>query len=433
MPTPSSAPADFTAAQALAALRSGELTAEALTRACLDRIAARDALIRAWAAIDPEIALAQARRLDALPPDQRGPLHGLPVGVKDVIHTRDFPTRYNSPLHADAAGAPDAASVTLLRRAGAVILGKTTTVEFAGVGATPPTRNPHDSARTPGGSSSGSAAAVADGHVPLALGTQTGGSVIRPASFCGVWAMKPSWGRISHEGCKRFAPTLDTLGWFARSADDLALLLEAFDPTPKPIAAAPNVKTLRIGLCRTPIWSSADAATRDAFFSAETALRASGASIEPLNLDELLAPLPALQRRVMRAEGHVSFQPERGLLDGEMAAMADGVDVVSQAERLADLDAAALARPVFDKVATPYDAVLVPSVIGEAPEGLAATGDLLFNGLWTLLHVPCVNVPGWSGPNGLPVGLTLVGARFADRRVMDVARAFGRLISSGTP
>jgi Asp-tRNA(Asn)/Glu-tRNA(Gln) amidotransferase A subunit family amidase len=178
------------------------------------------------------------------------------------------------------------------------------------------------------------------------------------------------------------------------------------------------------------MWARAEPATREAFAAAEASLRAAGAAVETLDADALLAPLSALQRLVMRAEGRVAFQPERGRLSGAMAAMADGTDVTSDAELLAALDAASSARAAFDRLAASFDAVLVPSVVGEAPEGLAATGDLIFNGLWTLLHVPCVNLPLWRGPHGLPVGLTLVGPRYTDRGMLAAARTLERAIAS---
>jgi Asp-tRNA(Asn)/Glu-tRNA(Gln) amidotransferase A subunit family amidase len=212
--------AHLTATEAAERIRTGALTSEALVRACLDRIAERDGALHAWAHVDPDRALAEARARDAEEP--RGPLHGVPVGVKDLIDTADLPTAYGSPIYAGYRPAVDAACVERLRAAGAVVLGKTVTTEFA-LFHPGPTCNPHDPGRTPGGSSSGSAAAVADGHVPLALGTQTAGSIIRPAGFCGVWGFKPTFERLPTAGIKPIAPSLDTLGPFARGPDDLAL------------------------------------------------------------------------------------------------------------------------------------------------------------------------------------------------------------------
>lgn len=434
--------ARLTATEALARLRAGSLRAEELVLGCLRRIGQRDGAVRAWVTLQPELALAQARAADArhaqgLP---LGPLHGLPVGVKDVIATADLPTQHNSPLRQGERPGVDAACVSLLRQAGAVVLGKTDTVEFAATGRRAATRNPHDLERTPGGSSSGSAAAVADGHVPLALATQTGGSTIRPASYCGVWALKPTWGLVSREGCKTYAPTLDTLGWMARSADDLRLLLDVFDAEPAPEPARPATAAgpqgaagLRIAVCRTPMWARAEPATQAAMARAEQALREAGAVVEPLALPSPFETLAALQLRIMRAEGQVSLLNEYRLhgdaLEQSLREQVLNVDRTTRAELCAAWDTAAACRPVFDALAAPYDAVLTPSTTGVAPRGLQNTGDLVFNGIWTLLHVPCVNVPGCTGDGGLPVGLTLTGARFADRRVLAAAAALGAVFA----
>ena len=410
-----------------AALHAGTLSAEALARSCLDRVALRDTELRAWTAIDPDAVLARARELDRLDAAARGPLHGLPVGIKDVILTHDLPTQYNSPLHQGFHPRIDASCVRLLRQAGAMIFGKTDTVEFAATGRKALTRNPHGMAHTPGGSSSGSAAAVADGHVPLALGTQTGGSMMRPASFCGVWAFKPTWGLVSTEGCKSYAPTLDTLGWFARSAADLGLLLDVFDPEPAATAPPSPLAGLRIATCRTPMWARADPSTQRAFEAAAQALRAAGAGVEDLALPVGFERLPALQLLLMHAEGRASLLCEyRDHPEVLEASLRDQVLNRSGTTRVQLRDAydeAAARRTEFDGLAQGFDAILVPSAVGEAPIGLAATGDLVFNGLWTLLHVPCINVPLWQGSQGLPVGLTLLAPRYADRQALAVAQA----------
>jgi Asp-tRNA(Asn)/Glu-tRNA(Gln) amidotransferase A subunit family amidase len=415
----------LTATQASTAIRTGALSVERLARDCLDRVAERNDVVQAWAYLDPDAVIAAARELDRSP--VRGPLHGLPIGVKDVIHTRDMATRHNSSLYAEAGPSPDAACVAILRSAGALIFGKTTTVEFAAIGRPPATQNPHDPARTPGGSSSGSAAAVADGQAPLALGTQTGGSMIRPASFCGVWAMKPTWGRVSNEGCKRFSSILDTLGWYGRCAEDLALMLCVLDASPPSRCVIPNPSTLRIAACKTPMWHRAEPETQAAFFAAIDTLNTAGVEISFIDGSDILAPLHDYQSTIMRADGRVAFKselrPDGSGLEGAMAAMANGQDVASHATYLEAFDGAAAARTAFDRLAAPFDAVLVPSAPGEAPEGLASTGDYIFNGTWTLLHTPCVNVPGWAGPHGMPVGLTLTGSRFSDWRVLGVAQA----------
>ena len=422
----------LTASRASQLIRAGELSAEALTRACLERAIAREGEVRAWAFLDPQAALDQAQALDAAP--ARGRLHGLPVGIKDVILTRDMPTQYNSPFHRGSHPEVDAACVSLLRSAGAVLLGKTETVEFAATGRKPPTRNPHDRARTPGASSSGSAAAVADFHVPLALGTQTAGSVIRPASYCGVWGFKPTWGLASTEGAKRFATTLDTLGWFARSAEDLDLMLDVFDPDPPEPQSAFDVRGARIAVCRTPAWDQAEPATRQALAAAAERLAAAGAEVVHLALPPPFDGLPAAVARIMSAEGRAAFLPEfraaPELLDEALHGIVTNASGVSRAEQLEAYDLAGECRGAFARLAAPFDAVLAPSTTGEAPVGLGFTGSPVFNGLWTLLHTPCVNVPGFVGSNGIPVGLTVTGPRFADRRVLAAAEAFGPVFAT---
>jgi len=442
---PPTDPANLTASQSLPLLRSGQLSAEALAQALLGRIAERDGAVCAWVTVRPTQVLAQARALDAYRRSGAplGPLHGLPVGVKDVINTADLPTQHNSPLRQGEQPGVDAACVALLRTAGALVLGKTDTVEFAATGRRAATRNPWDLDRTPGGSSSGSAAAVADGQVPLALATQTGGSTLRPASFCGVWGFKPTWGLVSTEGCKRYATTLDTLGWMARSADDLALLLSVLDAEAPPqnaggaVAAPFSLAGARIALCRTPMWPRAELATRQALAQAEVTLRAAGATVLHLDLPADFAELPALQLRTMRAEGQAALLPEwrrhGNALEASLRDQVLNTDRTSRAALCAAWDTAAAARPRFDALAAGFDAVLTPSTPGVAPAGLHNTGDLVFNGLWTLLHVPCINLPGWQDDAGLPVGLTLTGPRFSDHHLLAVAAALGRLFTLRTP
>ncbi len=424
-------PADLSASEAATALRAGTLTAERLASACLDRIDARDDTIRAWAFLDRDLILRNARVLDAAP--VRGPLHGLPVGVKDVMQTFDMPTQYNSPLYQGHFPGVDAACVSLLRSAGALILGKTDTVEFAATGHRAATRNPRDLARTPGGSSSGSAAAVADHHVPLALGTQTAGSMTRPASFCGVWSMKPTWGMINREGSKIYSNTLDTIGWFAGSAADLALVYDVYDQEP---GSAPPlaIRGLRVALCRTPVWDKASDATRAALAAAGEALSAAGAIVTDLTLPTAFDSLPEQQVLIMRAEGRNALLPEArafpGRLEPRLQEMVDNVDGYTRTELLAAYDHAAACRPRFDAIATGFDAVLAPSAVGEAPLGREDTGDWVFNGMWTLLHGPNINIPAATGPNGAPIGLTVVGGRYRDRAILAAAAAIGEVIDS---
>lgn len=423
----------LSAAEAAAQIARGQLTSRALVQACLDRIAARDGAVRAWTCLDPALALAQADAADAVPRDRRGPLHGVPVGVKDIIATRDMPTTYNSPHFQGHFPNADAAAVAVLRGAGAVILGKNDTVEFAVNGRRAATANPHDPARTPGGSSSGSAAAVADGQVPLSLGTQTGGSVIRPAGYCGVWAIKPTWNAVSTEGMKPCAPSIDTLGWYGRSAADLDLLADVLglrDDAPPRFAALDG---MRFALCHSPVWDQAEPATRAAMDTAVARLRGAGATVTPIALPPEFAGLTQAHKVVMQSEMQAAFLPEhRALGDAlypEMAGILRGDPGHTRAGLLAALDLAAACRARFDAIAAGHDAVLTPSTAGTAPFGPEDTGAATFNRIWTLLHVPCVHVPGLTADDGLPVGVTVTGPRFRDRQVIRAAHLLGQVLA----
>jgi Asp-tRNA(Asn)/Glu-tRNA(Gln) amidotransferase A subunit family amidase len=414
-----------------ALLSAGDASAEAIARACLARIAARDPQVRAWSHTDPAASLRQARELDKSP--RRGRLHGIPIGVKDMIDTADMPTQHNSPIFAGHRPSLDAACVAILRAAGAIILGKTDTTEFAAAGRWAATRNPHDPARTSGGSSAGSAAAVADFQVPLSLGTQTGGSTIRPASFCGVFALKPSWGAVGREGLKHYSVTLDTLSWFARSLADLALLCDVFDvhddAPPRPVAT----RGARIGLCRSPVWDAAGAGTHLAMETAAERLRRAGAVVTDLALPDQFKSLPAMQRTIMLGEGRAAFlslaRTHRHALHDDFLSRAENRTGITRAGLLAAYDHAAACRPVFDAIATDFDAILTPSATDEAPPAGDGPGNPAFNSMWTLLHVPCVNIPCVTGAAGLPVGVTLTTRRFADRQLLATSESLGPVIS----
>jgi Asp-tRNA(Asn)/Glu-tRNA(Gln) amidotransferase A subunit family amidase len=424
-------PYQLTAADAAALIRSKQLSCEELARSCLARIAARDADVKAWLWLDPDHVIRRARELDKLAPAPKGPLHGLPFGVKDIIDTADAPTTQNSPIYDGACVGRDAARVAVVRGAGALIMGKTDTVEFASGGRKALTRNPYNFAHTPGGSSSGSGAAVADYHVPLALGTQTGGSQIRPASFNGIYGIKPTWNLLSREGVRMSSITLDTVGWYGRSVDDLILVGTAFRlPADQTLVA---VKGLRVGLCRSPVWHAIEPAGVTALENAARLLAAAGAIVEELVLPAPFDQLLDAQNTIVTAEGGVSFLPEyvnaHVLLAPDFRAK---VDSDTSRERL--LAAYALAdrcRPVFDGMfGDSLDVVLTPSAPGEAPQGLHTTGDAIFNRMWTLLHVPCINVPACRGPNNLPIGVTLVGPRLTDARLLAIARAAAPVIDT---
>ncbi|MCX5494475.1 amidase [Kaistia dalseonensis] len=421
--TPSEGLHRLTATAAAAAIAAGELTSEALARALLDRIAARDPALKAWSFVDRDAVLRTARELDRSP--SKGPLHGVPIGIKDMIDTADMPTQHNSPIYVAHQPSLDAACVETLRAAGALIIGKTETLEFAAAGRYAPTGNPHDLSRSPGGSSSGSAAAVADFQVPLALGTQTGGSTIRPASFCGAFALKPTWGAVSREGAKFYSVTFDTIGWYARSVEDLDLLAEVYgivdDAPPRtgPLAGR------RIGYCL-PFPDATSADSREAVLAAVRHMRAEGAEVVEIALPSVFATLNDVHRVILFSEGRSAFlnlyRAHFGALHEDFRHRTENRDGFSRADLVRAYDTAASCRVAFEEIASSFDAILAPSAPGVAPPG-RWHGDPGQNQIWTLLHAPVVNVPGFFGANGLPVGVSLTGPRFFDRQVLAVAAA----------
>ena len=422
---------ELTATRALELMRAGELSVEEMAQACLARIRERDPFVRGWVYLDPELVLRNARELDKR--EVKGPLHGIPIAVKDVIMTADMPTEHNSPLYKGSFPTLDAGCIKTLRAAGALIFGKTDTTEFASVTRGGTARHPLDRNRTPGGSSSGSAAVVGDNQVPIGLGTQTAGSTIRPGSFCGIYAMKPTWGAINREGLKMLALSLDTLGLFARSAEDLDLIADVFALEDRTPVMPFTLRGARIAACRSPAWDKTEPATREAFERGISLLREAGAEVEPLDLPPAFSSLPENHATVMAGEAQVSFlseiraQPE--LLHEDLTAMANNSKGVTKAALVAAYDAAAQCRIAFDEIAAGFDAVLTPSARGEAPVG-TITGDAAVNAMWTLLHVPVISVPGFTGPSGLPVGLSLTSPRYTDRRLLQVAKEIGPLFAA---
>jgi amidase len=406
------------AAEAARRIAAGELTSEALVTACLERIEAREATVRAWAHLDPEAALACAHALDAAG-EPHGPLHGVPVGVKDIIDTADLPTECGTPVHAGRRPDRDAECVARLRAAGAVVLGKTVTTELA-LYHPSRTRNPVDAARTPGGSSSGSAAAVADGMVPAALGSQTAGSVIRPAAFCGVLGFKPTHGRIPLGGVKGLSERLDTLGLFARRVEDLALLAGVLaDDGDGEVAGGP----FTFALCRTPWWDRADDDGRAALTSAAGRLEAAGAHVREVALPDSFAG-------IVEAQDTLQAHDCARSLAWELAEHGDALSEVLRAylergQGVAPDEASAAAalgascRSELGSLLGEREVLLVPAVVGEPPPlSAGVTGDPLFCRPWTLLGVPALSVPGARGSKGLPVGVQLVAPAGEDARVL---------------
>src|SRR5690348_51899 len=414
---------ELSASEVVAKIASGETTSEAVVRACIERIAARDPTVRAWVNFDPDLALAQAHALDREP--RRGALHGLPIGVKDVIDTFDMPTEMGSPIYRGYRPLADAACVALLRRAGAVILGKTATCELAGM-APAATTNPHNGAHTPGGSSSGSAAAVADFMVPAALGTQTGGSVLRPSSFCGVFGYKPTYNTFNKAGLKPAAESIDTIGWIARSIEDVALLtavLRLDEPQPlRSMSAAP-----RIGICRTELWDSAQPETRTAVENAAAVLSKAGATVRDVGLPDAFAGLPALARGTINHYERAAcmafeWDNDRAALSPQMRRYIENGLKTSRADYVAAWRRVEQARALLPQIFDGLDVLLAPCVLGEAPKGLASTGDPSMQAMRTALHTPTMTLPIHRGPNNLPVGIQLVAQRFDDDRLFACAR-----------
>ena len=345
----------------------------------------------------------------------------------------DLPSRYGSPMYDGFQPSADAHCVTTARAAGAVVMGKTVTTEFAYF-QPGPTANPRNTAHTPGGSSSGSAAAVAEGMVPLAFGTQTAGSLIRPASYCGVFALKPGFGRFSLEGVKAFSPSLDTLGWLARSADDLELMRCAMAGIPFEPLQPPAPRALRLGACRTHEWPAADAGGAAAFEQALRLAGAAGAGLREVALPEAVAGLLNAQKTVMAYEAARQLDVEWRLHPQQLSAALHGL--LEAGRDCAETDyrrALALAeegRRGVHALMQGLDALLVPAAPGEAPAGLGATGDPVFSRVWTLLGLPCVNVPGLHGPQGLPIGVQLVGHPHRERELLAVAAGLHLLLAN---
>ena len=418
--------ATLTAAQASRLIRDGKLNPLDLMEANLARIAEREPSIRAFAWFDPEIARQNAKAA------RSGPLHGLPIGIKDVLDTSDMPSEYGSPIWRGWRPKADAAAVAWARQAGGVVIGKTVTTEFA-TRKPGPTGNPHRLDHTPGGSSSGSAAGVAAGFFPLAYGTQTAGSVIRPAAYCGVVGYKPSFATINRFGMKLMSESLDTVGVMARSVADCALFAGAVagrdlgDPDARPERAP------RLGICRSPVWDKALPETQELLPRIATALSRAGASLVERELSHVVAAIEGAHPIVMNNESaralgwelaNASEQISGGLRERLEFGLSRSEAEVAEAHATFDR-----AQQAFPAGMTDLDALVTPSAPGQAPAGLEWTGDPAFNLIWTSLHVPCVTVPAGTGPDGLPLGIQIVTRRGEDRQALAWAQWVAAAIS----
>lgn len=401
---------------------SGAATAEAIVRACLERIGAREQDVQAWEHLDPDRAIAQAREVDRRA--EQGALRGVPVAVKDIIATADLPTAYGSPIYADHRPAWDAACVAAVRAAGGIILGKTVTTEFA---SSHPgkTVHPHDPTRTPGGSSSGSGAAVADDMVPLAIGTQTGGSLIRPASFCGIVGYKPSFGWVNRHGVKPLSESLDTVGGMGRTVADAARLVSVMAGRPA-LLELPEANRPRIAVWRSEALGEAEPDMIACLQEAATRLSKHGAHVSDCIPPAIFSDLDAAHHEIEYFEMGKALAFELRTHSEQLSAalrkrieagqgcppeLYDEKRCVAQEGRLALL-----------RVFADFDVILTPSAAGEAPKGRASTGNALFNRIWTLLYVPAVTICAGQGRHGMPLGLQLIGPRNDDLRTLAIAQ-----------
>jgi Asp-tRNA(Asn)/Glu-tRNA(Gln) amidotransferase A subunit family amidase len=430
-------------------MASGAVRAVEYVEACLARIAEVEPEVQAWAWLDGDAALAQARALDARRASGAaiGPLHGLPVGLKDVIDTRGIPTENGTPIDAGRVPNRDATIVTRLRAAGAIILGKTVCTEAAFLHPGK-TRNPHNLAHTPGGSSSGSAAAVAAGMVPLAIGTQTGGSLIRPASYCGVVGFKPSFGQISRAGVLPQSPFLDTIGVFARSVEDAALLSEVLaghDPADPATEALPAPRLLAtclspvplkpvFAMVRLPQHDLADPQTMGAMEELAASL---GDQLWRAQLPAGFEAAAEVRQRINFAEmAHCYAGLERrgrSLMSPLLTGAIDEGRAVSAHVYLADLALRDVLNAGLDKIFERCDALLCPATPTAAPPGLGSTGSAIFNGLWTLCGTPAISLPLFLSEEGLPMGVQLAGRVGDDARLMRTAHWLAAHVASTTP
>ncbi|TMM51045.1 amidase [Sulfitobacter sabulilitoris] len=431
------APHTLTATEAVAAIASGRLSSVDLVKSCLGRIATTDGEIKAWAHLDADAALAQAAECDRIRKAgyATGPLHGVPVGLKDIIDTADMPTQRGTPIFAGRRPDADARIVEHLREAGAVILGKTVTTELAFVHANE-TRNPHDTGRSPGGSSSGSAAAVAACHVPLAIGTQTNGSVIRPASFCGTFGFKPTRGTISRSGVLQTSASLDQIGSFGRTLADVALLTDAigsYDQRDPASFARPRASMLRGANADVPVtpdlaWLDLpfyDRLAEDARAGLETVLEALGPQVTRMSAADTLSNLVAVQARIHEYEICLHqaevFDTHWDQISDTLKPIVTRGRQISKAEYDDALAVKASAESFFADFFTEFDAIVAPSAAGEAPRFGEGTGDPIFCTLWTLAGLPCVTLPLLLGDNDLPIGVQLIGPAEKDDRLLRTA------------
>ncbi len=411
-----------TALQAAHAISTGESTSEEYVSACLDRICAREKDVNAWASIDPAFAIQQARTRDK--ESRRGLLQGIAVGIKDVIDSADLSTEYGSPIYRGHRPRWDASCVALVKKAGGIVMGKTATAEFA-YRHPCSTRNPHDLEHSPGGSSSGSAAAVADFMVPLAVATQTGGSIIRPASYCGIVGFKPSFNLVNRSGLKFVSESLDHIGVMARTVADVALFMHAVCDTAMPMFAQRSLAAPRIGLYVAPCTNDDEVFTRKRLEHAVVALVEKGARVSECSLPEALDVIAGDHATIMEFEAaralEFEYQNHREELSAPMRQCIENGWRCSRERYEAAMTNAIRYRAQFSEILDGVDVIVTQAAPGEAPEGLVHTGSSVYNRVWTLLHGPCITVPMCTGAHGLPIGIQILGRHGSDLRTLSWA------------
>jgi Asp-tRNA(Asn)/Glu-tRNA(Gln) amidotransferase A subunit family amidase len=399
-----------------------EISTESLVRSCLERVEEKEGIVKAWTEIDKSKVIRAAKKIDKS--SDKNILNGIPIGWKDIIHCKGYKTACGSPIYKESIATINAAPVSMSIRSGALVLGKTVTTEFA-TSFPGSTTNPHNPLHTPGGSSSGSAAAVADFMVPVAIGTQTGGSVIRPASFCGIVGFKPSFNTISRYGVKQVSDSLDTVGTFSRNVKDTALLVAGLTGR-KEFLTASKIKPLKIAICRTANWSQAENAMIDSIYFAGKLLSKNGIIIKEINLENSFKNLDAAHHDIEYFELSRALQDEYlsspKLLSQAIKFRIETGHNINLSEYHMAIELAQKCKEIAAyKIFSKYDLLLTPSALGEAPKGLSSTGNATFNRIWTLLGLPCISIPSFMGPNQLPLGIQFIGPIRSDVKVLSNA------------
>ncbi len=428
----SSEPFELTAAEAAISIKKGKLNPVDLALSCIERFELCEDQVKAYAYFDKELFLKQVQSLGSI----KSQLHGLPIAVKDMIDTVDMPTQHNSPIYKDHQPSKDAAIVSILKSLGGVISGKTDTHEFAAGGRLPATTNPHNKAHTAGGSSSGSAAAVAAGTAMLSLGTQTGGSVLRPASFCGIFGMKPTFGSVSREGAKFYSVSLDTIGWYGRSVADLSLIAESARAVRSPINLTSKKEIKNFAIYELPKSNLASNCANEALEDASNLLSKSGHKVKKISLPKTFENLYQTQLTIMKGEGRTAFLAEYltdfHLLAQDFKNRVEDSDNISSENLRSAYDHAAECRREFDNIASEFDGIISIGATGVAPESLKTTGDAIFQRMWSVLHVPAIALPGFHGEKELPIGVQIVAPRFMDSKLLEAANQASIAFNSKT-